>query len=65
MYVSKWYKNELVSGAVKSKKRVALEAENAIVSAHIKFVIVLLIFFNICSFVVWSWYWELLSILFD
>ncbi|EMA6343232.1 MFS transporter [Bacillus cytotoxicus] len=52
MYVSKWYKNELVSGAVKRKKRAALEAENAIVSTHIKFVIVLLIFLTFVR----SWY---------
>ncbi|WP_242145776.1 MULTISPECIES: MFS transporter [unclassified Bacillus cereus group] len=52
MYVSKWYKNELVNGAVKRKKRAALEAENAIVSTHIKFVIVLLVFLTFVR----SWY---------
>ncbi|MBC6974739.1 MFS transporter [Bacillus sp. Xin] len=51
-FVSNWYKNELVNGAVRRKKRAALEAENAIVSTHIKFVIVLLVFLTFVR----SWY---------
>ncbi|SDY71377.1 MFS transporter [Bacillus sp. 166amftsu] len=52
IFVSKWYKNELVNGAVRRKKRAALDAENAIVSTHIKFVIVLLVFLTFVR----SWY---------
>ncbi|QWG33043.1 MFS transporter [Bacillus mycoides] len=52
LFVSKWYKNELATGAVRSKKRAALEAENAIVSTHIKFVIILLVFLTFVR----SWY---------
>ncbi|MCI0764055.1 MFS transporter [Bacillus sp. TL12] len=52
IFVSNWYKNELVNGAVRRKKRAALEAENAIVSTHIKFVIVLLVFLTFVR----SWY---------
>ncbi|EJR59960.1 hypothetical protein IIO_03319 [Bacillus cereus VD115] len=50
--VSNWYKNELATGAVRRKKRAALEAENAIVSTHIKFVIILLVFLTFVR----SWY---------
>ncbi|MBO1624641.1 MFS transporter [Bacillus arachidis] len=52
IFVSNWYKNELVNGAVRRKKRAALDAENAIVSTHIKFVIVLLVFLTFVR----SWY---------
>ncbi|MEN1935193.1 MFS transporter [Paenibacillus sp. 102] len=52
IFVSNWYKNELVNGAVRRKKRAALEAENTIVSKHIKFVIVLLVFLTFVR----SWY---------
>lgn len=52
IFVSKWYKNDLVNGAVRRKKRAALDAENAIVSTHIKFVIVLLVFLTFVR----SWY---------
>ncbi|MDM5154372.1 MFS transporter [Bacillus sp. DX1.1] len=52
MFVSKWYKNELINGAVRRKKRAALEAENAIISTHIKFVVVLLVFLTFVR----SWY---------
>ncbi|PFE02839.1 MFS transporter [Bacillus cereus] len=52
IFVSKWYKNELVNGAVRRKKRAALDAENAIVSTHIKFVIILLVFLTFVR----SWY---------
>ncbi|PFJ09664.1 MFS transporter [Bacillus cereus] len=52
IFVSNWYKNELVTGAVRRKKRAALEAENAIVSRHIKFVIILLVFLTFVR----SWY---------
>ncbi|QEL68150.1 MULTISPECIES: MFS transporter [unclassified Bacillus cereus group] len=51
-FVSNWYKNELATGAVRRKKRAALEAENAIVSTHIKFVIILLVFLTFVR----SWY---------
>lgn len=50
--VSNWYRNELATGAVRRKKRAALEAENAIVSTHIKFVILLLVFLTFVR----SWY---------
>ena len=43
IFVSNWYRNELATGSVR-RKRAALEAENAIVSTHIKFVILLLVF---------------------
>ncbi|HFU4562719.1 TPA: MFS transporter [Bacillus cereus] len=52
IFVSNWYKNELATGAVRRKKRAALEAENAIVSTHIKFVIILLVFLTFVR----SWY---------
>ncbi|MED1104460.1 MFS transporter [Bacillus paramycoides] len=52
IFVSNWYKNELMNGAVRRKKRAALEAENAIVSTHIKFVILLLVFLTFVR----SWY---------
>ncbi|HDR7797920.1 TPA: MFS transporter [Bacillus tropicus] len=52
IFVSNWYRNELATGAVRRKKRAALEAENAIVSTHIKFVIVLLVFLTFVR----SWY---------
>ncbi|PGO32727.1 MFS transporter [Bacillus cereus] len=52
IFVSSWYKNELTTGAVRRKKRAALEAENAIVSTHIKFVIILLVFLTFVR----SWY---------
>ncbi|AXO92535.1 MFS transporter [Bacillus anthracis] len=52
IFVSNWYRNELATGAVRRKKRAALEAENAIVSTHIKFVILLLIFLTFVR----SWY---------
>ncbi|MHA4215854.1 MFS transporter [Bacillus cereus] len=52
IFVSNWYKNELAIGAVRRKKRAALEAENAIVSTHIKFVIILLVFLTFVR----SWY---------
>ena len=52
IFVSNWYKNELINGAIRRKKRAALEAENAIVSTHIKFVIVLLVFLTFVR----SWY---------
>ncbi|KAB2396688.1 MULTISPECIES: MFS transporter [Bacillus cereus group] len=52
IFVSNWYKNELATGAVRGKKRAALEAENAIVSTHIKFVIILLVFLTFVR----SWY---------
>ena len=44
--------NELATGAVRRKKRAALEAENTIVSTHIKFVIILLVFLTFVR----SWY---------
>ncbi|MFB4344641.1 MFS transporter [Bacillus sp. BR_7] len=52
IFVSNWYRNELATGAVRRKKRAALEAENAIVSTHIKFVILLLVFLTFVR----SWY---------
>ncbi|MHC2833623.1 MFS transporter [Bacillus sp. F9_6S_D1_P_5] len=52
IFVSNWYRNELATGAVRRKKRAALEAENAIVSTHIKFVIILLVFLTFVR----SWY---------
>ncbi|MGN5648582.1 MFS transporter [Bacillus sp. Brlt_9] len=52
IFVSNWYRNELATGAVRRKKRAALEAENAIVSSHIKFVILLLVFLTFVR----SWY---------
>ncbi|PGT20086.1 MFS transporter [Bacillus cereus] len=52
LFVSNWYKNELATGAVRRKKRAALEAKNAIVSTHIKFVIILLVFLTFVR----SWY---------
>ncbi|HDR8160523.1 TPA: MFS transporter [Bacillus cereus] len=52
IFVSNWYKNELATGAVRRKKRAALEAENTIVSTHIKFVIILLVFLTFVR----SWY---------
>lgn len=52
IFVSNWYKNELATGAVRRKKRAALEAENAIVSTHIKFLIILLVFLTFVR----SWY---------
>ncbi|MGE0995305.1 MFS transporter, partial [Bacillus sp. GMa5/2] len=52
IFVSNWYKNELATGAIRRKKRAALEAENAIVSTHIKFVIILLVFLTFVR----SWY---------
>ncbi|PFI22945.1 MFS transporter [Bacillus cereus] len=52
LFVSNWYKNELATGAVRRKKRAAMEAENAIVSRHIKFVIILLVFLTFVR----SWY---------
>lgn len=52
IFVSNWYRNELETGAVRRKKRAALEAENAIVSTHIKFVILLLVFLTFVR----SWY---------
>ncbi|WP_368907467.1 MFS transporter [Bacillus wiedmannii] len=52
IFVSNWYRNELAIGAVRRKKRAALEAENAIVSTHIKFVILLLVFLTFVR----SWY---------
>lgn len=52
IFVSNWYRNELATGAVRRKKRAALEAENAIVSTHIKFIIVLLVFLTFVR----SWY---------
>ncbi len=52
IFVSNWYRNELATGAVRRKKRAVLEAENAIVSTHIKFVIVLLVFLTFVR----SWY---------
>ncbi|MGA5741304.1 MFS transporter [Bacillus bombysepticus] len=52
IFVSNWYKNELATGAVRRKKRAALEAENAIVSTHIKFVVILLVFLTFVR----SWY---------
>ena len=52
IFVSNWYRNELATGAVIRKKRAALEAENAIVSTHIKFVILLLVFLTFVR----SWY---------
>ena len=52
IFVSNWYRNELVTGAVRRKKRAALEAEHAIVSTHIKFVILLLVFLTFVR----SWY---------
>lgn len=52
IFVSNWYKNELATGAVRRKKRAALEAENAIVSTHIKFVIILPVFLTFVR----SWY---------
>ncbi|PED09623.1 MFS transporter [Bacillus pseudomycoides] len=52
IFVSNWYKKELVNGAMRRKKRAALEAENAIVSKRIKFVIVLLVFLTFVR----SWY---------
>ncbi|MDM5374986.1 MULTISPECIES: MFS transporter [Bacillus cereus group] len=52
IFVSNWYKNELATGAVRRKKRAALEAENAIVSTRIKFVIILLVFLTFVR----SWY---------
>ena len=50
IFVSNWYRNELATGAVRRKR--ALEAENAIVSTHIKFVILLLVFLTFVR----SWY---------
>ncbi|HDR7714532.1 MFS transporter [Bacillus albus] len=52
IFVSNWYRNELATGAARRKKRAALEAENAIVSTHIKFVIILLVFLTFVR----SWY---------
>ncbi|MFA1807731.1 MFS transporter [Bacillus anthracis] len=52
IFVSNWYRNELATGAVRRKKRAALEAENAIVSTQIKFVILLLVFLTFVR----SWY---------
>ncbi|MGF9874637.1 MFS transporter [Bacillus tropicus] len=52
IFVSNWYRNELETGAVRRKKRAALEAENAIVSTHIKFVVLLLVFLTFVR----SWY---------
>ncbi|MCQ6524030.1 MFS transporter [Bacillus paranthracis] len=52
IFVSNCYINELATGAVRRKKRAALEAENAIVSTHIKFVILLLVFLTFVR----SWY---------
>lgn len=52
IFVSNWYRNELATGAVRRKKRAALEADNAIVSTHIKFVIILLVFLTFVR----SWY---------
>ncbi|WHY30884.1 MFS transporter [Bacillus wiedmannii] len=52
IFVSNWYRNELATGAVRRKKRAALEAENAIVSTHIKFVMLLLVFLTFVR----SWY---------
>ncbi|MGF9769795.1 MFS transporter [Bacillus albus] len=52
IFVSNWYRNELATGAVRRKKRAALEAESAIVSTHIKFVIILLVFLTFVR----SWY---------
>ncbi|AIE79056.1 MFS transporter [Bacillus tropicus] len=52
IFVSNWYRNELATGAMRRKKRAALEAENAIVSTHIKFVILLLVFLTFVR----SWY---------
>lgn len=52
IFVSNWYRNELATGAVRRKNRAALEAENAIVSTHIKFVILLLVFLTFVR----SWY---------
>ncbi|MEI4803677.1 MFS transporter [Bacillus sp. NPDC077411] len=51
-FVSTWYKGELASGAVRSKKRAALEAESLVISSRIKFVIVLLVFLTFVR----SWY---------
>lgn len=52
MFVSNWYKNELEQGAVLRKKRAKIEAKTAIVSKHITFVIILLVFLTFVR----SWY---------
>ncbi|MGG0188409.1 MFS transporter [Bacillus rhizoplanae] len=51
-FVSTWYKGELESGAVRRKKRAALEAESLVISSRVKFVIVLLVFLTFVR----SWY---------
>ncbi len=53
IFVSNWYRNELATGAVKKKKRAALEAEHAIVSTHILNLLFRFLFF--LTFVR-SWY---------